>query len=305
VDTAARPDLDLVRIEVVKAAPFAYVRPDTIAEVTALLARHGEDSRIIAGGQSLGAMLNMRLVTPAIVIDINRIVETARIEVEANFIRIGATVRQSDVMADERFASVPLLSGCLPHVGHYQTRNRGTICGSIAHADPSAELPLALLVSGGSVELRSARKSSVVAADDFFVSMLTTSREADQMIVATRWPKAKTRTGHSFEEFAIRSGDYAIVAAAAEVELAEDGHIVRLRVGLAGIGERPVGVDLRFTEGQLPSPDLLESIAESARRGIEPVTDLQATAEFRAHMAGVMARQVAGTAIERARKRGL
>lgn len=287
-----------------KAAPFAYGRPDSIAEVTALLARHGEDGRIIAGGQSLGAMLNMRLVTPAILIDINRVSEAARIDVEADFIRIGATVRQSDAMADQRVRAVPLLRICLPHVGHYQTRNRGTICGSIAHADPSAELPLALLVSGGSVELQSARKTSIVAANDFFLSTLTTAREADQMVVATRWPKAKARTGHAFNEFTIRSGDYAIVAAAAEAELGADGRIIRLRVGLAGIGERPVAVDLKFAEGQLPSPDLLETIVERARHGLEPTNDLQATAEFRIHMAGVLARQVAGAAIGQAQEKG-
>ncbi len=284
-----------------KAAPFSYVRPDSIAEAVGALGQHGDDGRIIAGGQSLGAMLNMRLVMPKVLIDINRIEETSRIDVAFDHVRIGATVRQCDAMADKRLHATPLLSASLPHVGHYQTRNRGTICGSIAHADPSAELPLALLVSGGSVELRSRKKTRVVAANDFFVSTLTTARLADEMIVAALWPTAKPHTGHSFAEFAIRSGDYAIVAAAAEVQLDSDDRVVRLSVGLAGIGERPVLINTASFEGQKLSADVLDAIETNARQGIDPVNDLQASAQFRTHMAGVMARHVVFEALNRAR----
>jgi CO/xanthine dehydrogenase FAD-binding subunit len=286
-----------------KPAAFSYLRPDTIAETLAALADHGSDGRIIAGGQSLGAMLNMRLVTPKVLIDINRIVEGPRVEAAPGFLRIGATVRQSDAMRDAKLDPVEILKAALPHVGHFQTRNRGTICGSLAHADPSAELPLALLVGEGSVELRSRRGSRTVGANEFFLSTLTTVRRDEEMIAASHWPVSPPRSGCAFDEFAIRGGDYAIVAAAAQVELGESGDLVSIRAGLAGIGERPLLIDTSGLTGEMPSDAIADEIAARARRGIEPVDDLQATATYRTHLAGVYARKVFGDAVKRARQR--
>ncbi len=283
-----------------KPAPFAYVRPLSIADAVAVLGEHGSAGRIIAGGQSLGAMLNMRLVTPKVLVDINRIAGANSIEKDRARIRVGATVRQSDALSDTDLDATPLIKEALPHVGHFQTRNRGTVCGSIAHADPSAELPLALLVSDGAVELRSKRGMRVVAGDDFLLSTLTTVRREDEMVVATLWPVAPTRSGCAFDEFAIRSGDYAIVAAAAQVSLDAPGNITSIRVGLAGVGERAVLIDTSQLIGQKPSDSIAEEIMVRARRSIEPASDMQASADYRTHLAGIFARKVFDAAIRRA-----
>lgn len=286
-----------------KPAAFSYLRPDTIAEAVVALADHGAESRIIAGGQSLGAMLNMRLVMPKILIDINRIADGSSIDSTPNFIRIGATVRQSDAMRDTKLDAIEILKAALPHVGHFQTRNRGTICGSLAHADPSAELPLALLVCAGSVELKSRHGSRRVNADDFFLSTLTTTRRDEEMVVASRWPLPPRLSGCAFDEFAIRGGDYAIVAAAAQVELGQSGDLVSLRVGLSGVGERPILIDTSQLSGEIPSNKIADEIVNRTRRSIEPISDLQASAAYRTHLAGIYAKKVFNKAVERSRQR--
>ena len=286
-----------------KPVAFSYMRPGTISEATAALAAHGGDGRIIAGGQSLGAMLNMRLVTPKVLIDINRIADGDRIGAARDHVRIGPTVRQSDAMTDPRLDAIALLKAALPHVGHYQTRNRGTICGSLAHADPSSELPLALLVCGGAVELQSRRGSRTLNADEFFVSTLTTARREDEMVAASRWPAAPPQSGCAFDEFAIRGGAYAIVAAAAQVELDGSGKLVSIRVGLAGVGERPALVDTTRLEGETPSTAIADEIMDRARRGIDPPSDLQASAQYRRNLAGLYAKKVFNDAVAQARQR--
>jgi CO/xanthine dehydrogenase FAD-binding subunit len=286
-----------------KPAAFSYLRPDTIAEAVTVLADYGNEGRIIAGGQSLGAMLNMRLVTPKVLIDINRIAEGSNIEARPGFIWIGSTVRQSDAMRDTKLGPIEILKAALPHVGHFQTRNRGTICGSLAHADPSAELPLALLVGGGAVELRSRHSSRTVDANDFFLSTLTTARRDEEMVIASRWPIPSSYWGCAFDEFAIRGGDYAIVAAAAQIELGESGNLTSIRVGLAGVGERPLLVDTADLLEEMPSDAMADEIADRACRSIEPVSDLQASAAFRTNLAGVYAKKVFSGAVKRARQR--
>lgn len=176
-----------------KPASFSYLRPDSANDACRALARYGEEARIIAGGQSLGAMLNMRLVTPSMLIDVNCLDALATIEDAGENIVTGALVRQADALADLRIRSrVPLLAMALPHVGHYQTRNRGTLGGSVAHADPSAEVPLVLATLGGEVELRASRRRRRLCAVDFFRSALVTAREPDEMLTALRWPAAKS-----------------------------------------------------------------------------------------------------------------
>ena len=154
-----------------KPAPFTYLRADSVDEACAALSRHGEDARILAGGQSLGAMLNMRLVTPSVVVDINRISGLGQIEQRGDHVVTGALLRQADALADTALCkAVPLLALALPHVGHFQTRSRGTLAGSVAHADPSAEVPLILTALDGEVELRSARRSRRVKARAFAIT---------------------------------------------------------------------------------------------------------------------------------------
>jgi len=224
-----------------KPRPFDYIRPDTIEEAVALLAEYGEGARVLAGGQSLVPMLNLRIVEAEALIDVSRIAALDVIgEVSdkelGNTIEIGAAVTQNKLMAWPRLAEkLPLVAAALPLVGHFQTRNKGTVCGSIAHADPSSELPLALALLGGAIVLKSQRGERLLAAKDFQKDMLTTARAGDELITAVRFPAANGNgigRGVGFREVARRHGDFAIVAVAA---VAESKNAVRLGVGgLAG-----------------------------------------------------------------------
>jgi 2-furoyl-CoA dehydrogenase FAD binding subunit len=217
-----------------KPHPFDYVRADTVDEAIDILAEYGDDARVLAGGQSLVAMLNLRLVEPAVLIDITRVAELADIREVDGKVEVGAAVTQNRLMAWPGLATkLPLLAAALPFVGHFQTRNKGTVCGSIAHADPSSELPLSLAMLQGEVVLRSKRGTRVLAANEFQRDMLTTAREADELITSVRFPIQASR-GVAFREVARRHGDFAIVAVAAMVE---DGGTVRLGVG--GMAGRP------------------------------------------------------------------
>src|SRR6516164_6536279 len=171
-----------------KPRPFDYIRPDTVDEALALLAEYGDDARILAGGQSLVPMLNLRIVEAAALIDISRIAALDAVQDRGDTIEIGAAVTQNQLLAWPRLAeNLPLVAAALPHVGHFQTRNKGTVCGSIAHADPSSEIPLSLAVLGGEVVLKSKRGERVLAAKDFQQDMLTTARAADELLAAVRF----------------------------------------------------------------------------------------------------------------------
>jgi len=280
-----------------KPAPFRYLRPTSTEEACHSLARYGEEARILAGGQSLGAMLNMRLVTPRVLIDVNRVDGLAEIEVSGDTVVTGAVVRQADALADPRIrARIPLLAMALPHVGHYQTRNRGTLGGSVAHADPSAEVPLVLATLGGKVELRSAHRSRCINASDFFRSALVTTRAPDELIVALHWPAANSRTRHGFTEFSVRGGDYAIVAAACLVEDDANGRLVRVRLGYGGCGEMPQVLETSEAVGRLLDDALADHLARDAAERIACRSDLQASAEYRRHLAVVLGQEVLNAA---------
>ena len=224
-----------------KPRPFDYLRPDTVEEALALLAEYGDDARVLAGGQSLVPMLNLRIVEADALIDISRIaaldvIREVRDKELGQSIEIGAAVTQNKLLAWPQLrAKLPLVAAALPHVGHFQTRNKGTVCGSIAHADPSSELPLALALVGGEIVLKSQRGERLLAAKDFQKDMLTTARAGDELITAVRFPAANGNgigRGVGFREVARRHGDFAIVAVAA---VAENKNAVRLGVGgLAG-----------------------------------------------------------------------
>ncbi len=217
-----------------KPRQFDYVRPETVEEAVAVLAEHGDGARILAGGQSLVAMLNLRLVDADTLVDIARIAELDAIRDLGDKIEIGAAVTQNRLLAwPELAAKLPLLAAALPFVGHFQTRNKGTVCGSIAHADPSSEIPLALATLEGEVVLRSGQGTRVLAAAEFQRDMLTTACRPDEMVTAVRFPVQSGR-GVAFREVARRHGDFAIIAVAAMVE---DGHTARLGVG--GMAGRP------------------------------------------------------------------
>ena len=218
-----------------KPRPFDYVRPDTIDEAVAVLAEYGDEARILAGGQSLMAMLNLRLADPAVLVDIARILELDTIRDLGDKIEVGAAVTQNRLLAWPDLAKkLPLLAAALPFVGHFQTRNKGTVCGSVAHADPSSEIPLSLAVLEGEVVLRSGRGTRSLAASAFQQDMLTTAREPDELITAVRFPVMAGR-GVAFREVARRHGDFAIIAVAALIESAGE-----TRLGVGGMSGRPV-----------------------------------------------------------------
>ncbi len=251
-----------------KPAPFDYLRAETREEVHAALAAEGSDAAVIAGGQSLVPLLSMRMARPKLVVDIMRIAGLAGIAVEDDAIRVGATVRQAELLAWLELAErQPLLAQALPWVGHWQTRARGTVCGSIALADPSAELPLCLLALGGSVVLSSHAGRRTVAAKDFFTGLMSTARRDDELIEAVSFPCRQAETGTAFGEFARRHGDFAIVACAAVVT----ENKVRLAVG--GVADRPVVRE--FGAGDLDAA--LAAFAEE----LEARDDLHATADYR------------------------
>jgi 2-furoyl-CoA dehydrogenase FAD binding subunit len=275
-----------------KPAPFGYLRAESVAEACEALGRHGEEARVLAGGQSLAAMLNMRLVRPALLVDINRLETLSNIDVTNEAVISGAVVRQADALANADIrARVPLLSMALPHVGHYQTRNRGTLAGSVGHADPSAEIPLVLATLAGEIELKSARKTRRMHAADFFRSALVTARAPEEMITALRWPAARPRTRYAFEEFSVRGGDYAIVAVACALD--EERRSVRL--GFGGCGEAPQVIELSY------APEAVAQIAADAAGRIECRGDMQASSAYRKNLANVLARRVLSSVREAAR----
>ena len=254
-----------------KPRPFDYVRPDGVDEAVALLGELGDEARVLAGGQSLMAMMNLRLADPAMLIDISRIPELDAIRDLGSRIEVGAAVTQNKLLAWPKLKEkLPLLAAALPFVGHFQTRNKGTVCGSIAHADPSSEIPLSLATLEGEVVLRSKRGTRTLSAKSFQLDMLTTAREPDELIVAVRFPVMAGR-GVAFREVARRHGDFAMVAVAATIE---DGGTARL--GIGGMAGKPV-VQRIVLNGGTPVKDAVDKIATE----LEGYEDLHASAELR------------------------
>ena len=239
-----------------KPAPFDYVRPETLAEALETLAQNGDEAKVLAGGQSLVPALNMRVLRPTLVVDVNGIPGLDGVTTMNGSRVVEAAVRQ----ADARLGEHPLLAEVLPHVGHFVTRNRGTVCGSIAHADAAAELPLALVAVEGSVVAASNRGQREIPADDFFLGPYTTSLEPDELVVETHWPEAARGTGTAFEELAQRGGDYALAMAAARVRAGE------LRVAVGSVVDRPTVLEV--------DP---EHPGESAAAQIEPWGSIHAS----------------------------
>ena len=270
-----------------KPASFDYLRCESVEEALAALAQRGEAARVLAGGQSLMAILNMRLAEPALVIDIGRLSALDRLAVEGDRLVVGATVTQA---ALERWPELgekaPLLALALPWVGHFQTRNRGTVCGSIAHADPSAELPLCLATLGGEVVLRSASARRTVAADRFFNGILSTACRADELIEEVRFPLRRQGAGQAFRELGLRHGDFAVCAVAVVAE----GE--RLRIGVGGVADRPIVRELSALAN-----DALDDALNELAWDLDAADDTHATAAYRRRLVRSLGRQ----AIEEAR----
>jgi 2-furoyl-CoA dehydrogenase FAD binding subunit len=254
-----------------KPPPFDYIRAESRVEALAHLADYGDSARLLAGGQSLLAMLNMRLVSPELLIDISRTADLTHIRRAGAMIEIGAAVTQSQL---ERWPglgqALPLVAKAMPHLGHFQTRNKGTVCGSIAHADPASELPLCLAVLNGEVVLEGRRSSRVVRGRDFFTGLLQTARRPDEMIAAVCLPIARTGEAYAFHEMAVRHGDFAIIAVA--VRLTGSA----ITIGIGGSAERPEVRDWPLLEGSALDDALAMFAAELPLQD-----DAQADAHYR------------------------
>jgi 2-furoyl-CoA dehydrogenase FAD binding subunit len=265
----------------VKPAPFDYVRAESLDEALDVLHREGADSRVLAGGQSLVPMLNMRVAQLRVIVDIMRVPELNRIEDAGDMIRVGAAVRQSELERRSNLASrQPLLAAALPWIGHAQTRSRGTICGSVAHADPSAELPLILIALDGEVETRSQQQHRRIPAEAFFTGMMTTNLRDDELIESVSFPVARTDTGYAFREIARRHGDFAIASCAAVV----DARSARLTVG--GVADRPMAREM-----PLPGDPALDDALDAFAWDLDARDDLHATAAYRRHLVRRIGRQ--------------
>lgn len=270
-----------------KPAAFDYLRADQADQAVAALAQYGEDARILAGGQSLMAVLNMRLANPALLIDISRSEPLAQVRIAQGQLCIGAAATQARVERRPGLASeLPLLALAFPHISHFQVRNRGTVAGSIAHADPSAELPLCLLALEGEVVLRRARGRRVVKAADFFTGMLLTARAPDELLEEVRFPLAKSGTGYGFEEFSMRHGDFAVCAVAVVADAQ------RLRVAVGGVADRPTARDFPVLQGSALD-DALNELAWSLEARDEP----QASARLRRQLVRTLGRRAVQQAL--------
>jgi CO/xanthine dehydrogenase FAD-binding subunit len=285
-----------------KPAAFDYVIADSIDMAVASLTDGGGDAKIIAGGQSLVPMLNFRLLRPSVLIDINRIGDLAFIEEAGKKIRVGALTRHYQLETSPVIARhLPVLASAMTHVAHLAIRNRGTIGGSLSHADPAAELPMMALLLDAELHIASASGKRTIAARDFFVGALTVDLARDDIVTEIVVPKLPPKTGWGFEEVARRSGDFALAAAAATLTLSA-GVISQARIALTGVGATPV----RAAEaeallvGQALEPGLIDRTIDAVRAAIEPDTDLHASSDYRRHLAGVLAGRAVSAAWRRA-----
>jgi len=276
-----------------KPAPFAYHRPDSVEGALALLAEHGYDAKLLAGGQSLVPAMNFRLAAPAVLIDLNRIPGLDVIADAEGGVRIGAMVRQraaerSALLADR----APLIAETLPYVAHAQIRNRGTMGGSIAHADPAAELPAVMLALGARLHLRGPNGTRTVAAEDFFTGLFGTALEPEEMLVEIEVPAA---------------GDFALAGVAASVQVDAEGRCTGARIALLSVGDGPVlaGGAASALAGQLPSAEAIRAAAHAAAQDdIDPPGDIHASPAYRRQLVEVLVGRVLPRAFERARSAG-
>ena len=268
-----------------KPTAFAYLAPESGDEALAALAEHGEEAAVLAGGQSLIPMMNLRIAAPGTLIDIMRIDELRTIRRTGGWVEIGAGVRMSQA---ERESGVPLLTAALRHVGHPPIRNCGTLCGSVAHADPAAEVPAVLLALDGEVVLRSVRGERTIPADDFLRSYFTTAREPDELVAAIRLPDRARRV--AFLEVTPRlggsTGEFATIALAAAADRDGAGRFERVSLAYAGAAERAIRA--REAEALLagaePAPELFAAAAAAASAAVDPSADVHAGPEYRRHL---------------------
>jgi len=276
-----------------KPPPFEYHAVASVEEAVALLAEHGEDAKVLAGGQSLVPLLALRLARPAHLVDINTVSDLASLS-NGDGLTVGSLVRQRVAERSQAVRSAnPLVAQAIALIGHTAIRNRGTIGGSIAHADPAAELPAVLLALDGEVVARSARGERTVPAADFFRGFLTTALTPDELVTGVRFPAWAPGAGWSFQEFSRRSGDFAIAGAAAALRLDRNGVVADARIALSGMGATPVRATKAEAAlaGQQPSEEVWAAASQDAVAGLDPPSDVHGTAAYRRHLAAALTRR--------------
>jgi carbon-monoxide dehydrogenase medium subunit len=275
-----------------KASAFAYARATSVANALDLLASHGDRAKVLSGGQSLMPAMNLRLLSPELIVDIGELSELRGIAVRGDTLVIGALTRHVDLLKSPDIAThAPLLAEAVTHVAHPAIRNRGTIGGSLAHADPASELPACMLALGATIVVRGPGGERRIAAEEFFTGIYETALAPQDLLVSIELPIAKKGSAHFFHEFARRHGDYAIVGLAAQASI-DDGTFSRLRLGFFAVGDKPVlakaaarliGVDV--------TPAVLAEASTALDAELDPQEDQQASPEMRRHLAKVLLRR--------------
>ena len=274
-----------------KLPPLEYACPASLSEAVALLASGGGDARAIAGGQSLMPMLAFRVVAPTLLVDLRKLPELKDIKITADGVRLGAMVRWRDIEDDARLETAhPLLKAAIEHVAHYQIRNRGTVGGSIAHADPAAEMPGICVACDAEIAATGSNGARTISADDFFVGALTTALEHDEIITEIRLPAWPAQRRWGFREFSRRRGDFAMAAAALFYDQDAAGKAINAHVGIIGLGDRPRRVPEveAVINGSVVDEAVMERAAEVTSATVEAQEDIHASAAYRRSLAGTM-----------------
>jgi carbon-monoxide dehydrogenase medium subunit len=285
---------------------FAYVRPRSLEEALDALARHGGEAKVLAGGQSLVPLLNFRMLRPAALIDINRVPGLDhQVEEPDGGIRVGALTRHFALETSALIARrLPVVRAAMAHVAHLAIRNRGTIGGSLCHADPAAELPMMALLLDAEITLRRSAGTRRLPARDFLIGTLTTAAADDEIVTEIVFPPVAASAGWAFEEFALRSGDFAIAAVAAVIDV-QDGRVTEARIALMGVDETPIRATAaeQMLVGQTFDPELIMAATASARAAINPGSDLRASADYRRHLVAALGERALTTAWRHAQRR--
>jgi carbon-monoxide dehydrogenase medium subunit len=288
-----------------KPAPFQYFQPRSLDEALALVAEHGDDAKPLAGGQSLIPAMNFRLATPAVLVDLNEIPDLAYIRHGAGGVRLGSMTRQRAVERSPLVAEhARLLTETMPHIAHPAIRNRGTIGGSLAHADPAAELPAVMLALNATFAITSKMNRREVASDEFFVGLFTTVLGPGELLTEIRIPAAAGRTAVAFQEISRRHGDFALAGVAAAVRVDDGGRCAGARIALLSVGDRPLLAEhaAAALAGEMPSAEAIRAAAAAATRDIDPPSDIHASARYRRQLVNVLTRRVLERAFDRARQ---
>jgi CO/xanthine dehydrogenase FAD-binding subunit len=271
-----------------KPAPFEYVRPNTLAEALSFMT--DEDTKAIAGGQSLIPLLALRMTAPRLLVDISRIAELKGVEFDSEYIKLGALTRWCDILKNQQLAHRhPLLVEAIGHTAHYQIRNRGTVGGSCSHADPSAEMPAVAVACEAQFEIKSLRRTRMVPADEFFVSVLTTALEADELLVSIRLPAWPSDRRYAFQEFSRRIGDFAMAGCIVFWD-EEDGRCANPHVGVFGVADTPIRVrDVEKVLLNRPvTTDVIVEATSALKEAVVPQDDLHAPSAYRSALLGVL-----------------